>query len=103
MQDWDIQLADPHRVEEFCQLYTRLIDEEEKFALMELIIASLEENLLAEGKNEELIERVKSLLNSDFLLHQETVKYWCEFEEDNPEHYWLVTPTMRMVWQENAR
>jgi hypothetical protein len=103
MQDWDIQLADPHRVEEFCQLYAKLIDEDEKFALMELIIASLEENLQAKGNDGKLVERVKSLLNSDFLLHQDTIEYWCEFKEDTPEHYWMVTPTMRLAWRENTR
>ncbi len=102
MQDWDIQLADPHRVEEFCQLYSQLLDEDEKFALMELIIASFEENLQAKGYDEKLVEAVKSLLSTNFVLHKETIEYWCEFEEENADHHWLVTPIMRAVWQDNS-
>ncbi len=102
IQDWDIQLADPNRVEEFCQLYSQLNDEDEKFALMTLIIASLEENLQAKGNDENLLEVVKSLLDSSFDLHKDTIEYWCEFEENDPDHYWKVTPILRTVWQENT-
>ena len=102
MQDWEIQLADPNRVNEFCQLYTQLDDEDEKFTLMALIIASLEESLQEKGYNEKLVEMVNWLLNTEFALHQDTIEYWCDLGEDNPEHYWMVTPAMRKVWQENT-
>lgn len=102
IQDWDIQLADPNRVREFCQLYTQLQDEDEKFTLMTLIVASLDEKLQANEHDEKLIEEVKALLSSGFDLHKDTIEYWCHFEEDNPDYYWFVTPIMRTVWRENV-
>src|SRR5689334_11026254 len=83
IQDWDVQLADPNRVEEFCQLYSQLHNDDERFTLMTLIVASLEENLQANGYDVKLAETVKSLLNSRFDLHKDTIEYWCEFEEED--------------------
>ena len=100
-QDWDIELADPDRVEEFCQLYSQLHNEDERFTLMTLIIASLEENLQVKGNDEKMVDLVKSLLSSSFDLHQDTIEYWCLFEEDNPDNCWTVTLIMRAIWQAN--
>jgi len=68
---------------------------------MTLIIASLEENLQVKGNDEKMVDLVKSLLSSSFDLHQDTIEYWRQFEEDNPDNYWMVTPIMRAIWQEN--
>jgi len=72
-----------------------------RFTLMTLIIASLEENLQVKGNDEKMVDLVKSLLSSSFDLHQDTIEYWRQFEEDNPDNYWMVTPIMRAIWQEN--
>ncbi|MES2465110.1 MAG: hypothetical protein V4671_31475, partial [Armatimonadota bacterium] len=40
-QDWCIELSDPARVDEFCDVYeSAALDFEQRFALMALIIAS---------------------------------------------------------------
>jgi hypothetical protein len=102
IQDWDIQLADPNRVEEFCQLYSQLNHDDERFTLMTLIVASLDQQLQNGNADEKLMTLVKLLLDRQFNLHQDTIEYWCEFEEDNPEHFWKITPMMRSIWQENT-
>jgi hypothetical protein len=102
IQDWDIQLADPNRVEEFCQLYLQLTNDDERFTLMTLIVASCEELLQNGHSDKKLSELVISLLTKQFDLHKDTIEYWCELEEDNPEHFFAITSIMRAIWQEKA-
>jgi hypothetical protein len=102
MQDWDIELADPMRVNIFCNLYdTGRLDTEEKFALMRLIVASLDDLLSAGEKgNAAIVQRVEPLLRQDFALHLHTIEYWCLQEETDPENVFAVTPLLRRVWQD---
>lgn len=103
IQDWDIQLADPNRVEEFYLVYSQLNDDDERFMLMTLLVASCEELLENGNLDEKIMELVKSLLTDQFDLHKDTIEYWCEFEEDNPEHFFSITSMMRSIWQEKSR
>jgi len=99
MQDWDIELADPERVQEFCSAYRNQIeDEDEKFTLMTLIVASYDDYLSASGHNPALWNEISELLKKDMTLHLDTLEYWAVFEEENPEHYYEITPYVREVW-----
>lgn len=106
MQDWDIHLADPERVQEFCSVYRNQIDDEdEKFTLMTLIVASYDDYLRAHGHNPVLWNEIAELLKKDSTLHLDTLEYWAVFEEENPEHYeenpeyyYEITPYIREVW-----
>jgi hypothetical protein len=102
MQDWAIELADPSRVAEFCAIYeSGGLNAEEKFALMRLIVASLDD-LLNELPNDqpETTERVEYWLCEDFALHLHTVHYWCLPDEADLANVFSVTPLVRRVWQE---
>ena len=99
MQDWDIELADPERVQEFCSVYRYQIeDEDEKFTLMTLIVASYDDYLSAHGHSSAIWNEIAELLKKDIPLHVDTLEYWAEFEGDNPEHYYEITPYIREVW-----
>ncbi|MBW4512435.1 MAG: hypothetical protein KME64_38980 [Scytonematopsis contorta HA4267-MV1] len=110
-QDWEIEVANPHRVSEFCDAYETIIcDSEDRFALMCLIIASYDEYLrfctyTGVNRDPNLKERIYRLICEDFSLHKHTVEYWCDAditdEEDdweNPEWVFAVTPMMRDIW-----
>jgi len=104
-QDWYLAAADPDRVHEFCMLYEiGVLDEDAKFALMQLMIASLDE-LLEETPSSpdvrSVAERVEGILNRDFLLHFYTIGYWRLHGEDDPEYQFKVTNIMRRVWDKN--
>lgn len=45
MQDWEYEVADPNRIDEFIDAYlSNELNEDEKFALMETILQSFEES-----------------------------------------------------------
>ncbi len=104
-QDWEIELADPKRVNEFCKLYdTGELDTETKFTLMLLIVASLDDLLREESVDSATaVQRVEQLLRRDFILNLHTVEYWCQLEETDAENVFAVTPLLRRVWQDCFR
>jgi hypothetical protein len=104
-QDWAIILAAPVRLHEFCDLYeSGTIDEETRFALMCLIVSSLDD-ILYEGElrgetAQRTVERVEALLRRDFVLHFHTISYWCLHEETDPDNVFRVTSLLRRIWQD---
>lgn len=122
--DWALDAADGDRVVEFCEFYD-LADlcADQKTALMGVIVASLDDHLLATPPSERdpaISAMVEALLRRDFALHERTVESWCRhdapegeppFDEDEPgddlgaesgEDGWAfcVSPLMRRVWAE---
>lgn len=76
-QDWDIELADPDRAGEFvAYLESHVLSKEQKFALMALIMGSLEDLSYKEGVSPELWDRVKHLLQADPALYADLVRQW---------------------------
>ncbi len=105
MQDWEIELADPERVAEFCTLYeTPKFDPDTRFALMQLIVASLDDCLSMHPTADapDLEQRVERLLRAEFLLHLHTVNDWQCIENDLDDAF-CVAPMMRRIWQECFR
>jgi hypothetical protein len=117
MQDWPLEVSDPSRLKEFVDGYqTMELNEVEKFALMELILFSLEESDQLDewlygwhsvGDNETLLRQIERLLCRDFLLHLHTVNYWrCADEpETDPDtgSIFQITPMMRRIWDKYYR
>jgi hypothetical protein len=121
MQDWPLEVADPALLREFCDAYedeSILFDRDERFALMKLILYSLDESeelqdwledkgtrgvAAAEPHPVTLPDRVIALLRRDFLLHLHTINYWRLPEETNPEYLFVITPLLRQVWDECYR
>jgi hypothetical protein len=110
-QDWEIELADSTRVQEFCQVYqTANLTQEEKFTLMALIIASYDDYLrFGQDKTatDAITTIITKLLVHDFALHKTTINYWCQHEItsdeadwNNPEWVFAVTPLMRRLWKQ---
>lgn len=98
-QDWEIEVADPDRVGEFLDVYERQpLDDDGKFALMALIVASYDE-LLAEHSNETRYrERIRRHLLDQFDLHAYTVQYWSLPDDEDTaaaRDGWSFTPFAR--------
>ena len=78
--------------------YQKEIDDDKKFALMEIIIQALTE------QNEENLKRywqiVRQFLIKNFDIHQYSIFYWCCFDNENLEDCWQITPYMRTLWKE---
>ena len=98
MQDWELECANSERIEEFLSLYeSGSLTDDDRFAVMALIVFSFDDWLLAEGKNEGIIQRVRQHLSADFDLHVATIHYWCCDDESNPEYIFTCTPFMREI------
>jgi hypothetical protein len=98
MQDWDIQLADSNRIQEFCDAYEREnLDSNEKQALMALIIASYNNYLEERGNEMVLWDKIAALLRRDLDLHKPTLLYWsCDNSEEITGEF-AVTPSIKAL------
>lgn len=93
MQDWEYEVSDPARVDEFLAAYKLLeLSEDERFVLMATIIDSFEE-LLDAGPDPRWSE-VLRLLEADFTTHVSTVHYWASGSKPLAD-CWRVTPDLR--------
>ncbi len=103
-QDFDLEAADPDRIQDFCDVYESAdLTAEEKFALMMLIISSYNDHLACEGADQSY-ERIERLLQQDYALHFHTVEYWASLDADESEEEqyfrdYPVCPLMRRVWR----
>ncbi|OXB13290.1 hypothetical protein [Flavobacterium reichenbachii] len=96
MQDWSYIIANSNEIEKYFTLYKNILDEDEKFVLMEIMIQAIEdqdkEELFVKYLNE-----VKHLLQEDFHIHESTIFYWSCFDNENIEDCWKISPFMRVL------
>lgn len=101
MQDWEVEVSDPRRVIEFVDAYSDDdLDDDNRFALMALIVASLDEALLEHLDITDPWSRVEELLRRNARLHASTMSYWSCADDPDPEHQFQLTPFVRRVWRE---
>jgi hypothetical protein len=100
MQDWEWEVADCTRIDEFLGAYeTGGLSDDEKFTLMETILESFED--LARGGADLSADprwlRTLAALERNVLLHACTVWYWSCLEAEGPEEAFYVTPFIRQI------
>lgn len=97
-QDWELEVSDWERTAEFLDYYeTQPLDDEERYCLLELIIASFDDYLRIQGPDERMTARVRRHLIESFEAHRNTVKYWACLTEPETTG-WAITPFMRELW-----
>ena len=103
MQDWEHECADSNRLGEFLDLYERGgLSDDDRFALMALIVSSFDDWLRAGGKDDAVLQRVRRHLVEDLGLHERTIHYWCLLEESDVDNVFHVTPFMREIWRQRG-
>jgi len=101
MQDWEIECADANRLGEFIDLYADGgLNDDDRFALMALIVSSFEDWLCEGGLEEMVVQRVRRHLMADFSLHEWTIHYWCLFDTPDEAGVFRATPLMREIWSQ---
>jgi len=96
-QDWEYELADSSRIIEFLLFYEKhLLTNDEKYALMALIISSYDDSLSEGNTQENVWNKIRINLLKDFKLHKNTISYWA-LEENELEDCFSVTPLMREI------
>ncbi len=100
MQDWDLICSDNGRIKEFLSFYkTEDLNDDEKFALMTLIIASFDD--LAEAgeplDTNNLWHDCQYILTDECRLHIRTIHYWSLFEEKHATNYFALIEYIRPI------
>ncbi len=97
MQDWEWEVADHIRIDEFVAAYkSGEFSEDEKFTLMETILQSFEEQEKPLETDDGCM-KVLWLIENNLELHIYSVWYWADLENDNVAEPWRVTPFMREI------
>ncbi len=95
-RDWELEAADPTRTAEFLHAYeTRELDDDERYYLLELIIASFDLHMRSH-RDDRMTARVRRHVVAAFDEHRHSVRYWARLDE--PERGWAITPLMREIW-----
>jgi hypothetical protein len=99
-QDWAWEVADPSRFGEFLDAYVSgPLDEDERFALMEILIQCIEDMDLPSVESAPQWHSVAGLLRAHAGLHVSTVRYWSCLGDHDLEDCFRVTEPMRAVWK----
>ena len=97
MQDWEYQVADSGRLDEFLAAYeSGELNDDERFTLMETILQCFEDLGSSAGFDPRW-DRTLEIIDENFELHAHSVWYWSALENDDPEEQWLVTPFLRRL------
>ena len=98
MQDWEIECADPIRVEEFLDVYdSESLSDDEKFTLMALILGSFEEYHGLEQPDVRVWTRIKSYLIEHQSIHATHIRYYQCAESTDEEEFFPITKLMRKI------
>jgi hypothetical protein len=102
MQDWEYEVADPARTEEFlCALEQEEFRDDERFIFSETVMQCFEElaGLGLDLAASEQWRRFVRLLRLRPKLHATTLFYWADVET-MPQDSWHVAPFVRELWKE---
>ncbi len=98
-QDWAIEFSDSKRLNEFIKCYQEeKFQEEEKFALMALILSSYNDFLELNDENQPQIEiQINEIINTDSIDFTELIDYWSLKGETKKEMLFKITPFVRQI------
>ncbi len=97
-QDWEIELADANRIDEFISFYeNKTLSDDNKSALMTLIIGSLEDLAYAKPIDEIMWGKIAKLLCDTPELHKPIIDYWSLGDENNSDDLFAITKLMRSL------
>lgn len=99
-QDWEYIVGKPEDIDRYIDYYNSDIDDDSKFALMEIIIQAVED----QGEENSFLkysEIVQKILHLNFKIHEYTIFYWSCFDKENLRDCWKITPYMRTLLEDN--
>ncbi len=97
MQDWEWEIADPSRIDEYLSLYRESgLTDDERFTLMETVLQAFE-NLPCDLSSDSRWTDVLDILDRNIDLHAYSVWYWADTEDVLGDEGWRVTPFLRKL------
>lgn len=98
-QDWEIEMADSNRINDFLEFYNQNdLSTDKKVAVISLILASYEDFL-----NENVLEiddrwnEIKFILESERLIFIDLINYWSLSNEVEEDNLFRITPLIRSI------
>ena len=96
-QDWDIEMADSGRINDFLKFYQKNeLTSDKRVAVMSLILASYEDYL---NENHLAIDNkwdeIKLLLQSERRIFADLIDYWSLGNETNEDDFFRITSLIR--------
>lgn len=96
-QDWEVELADSSRVDEFISIYeSNMLSDDKKFALMALITASLDDLASIKAIGDDVMKRVVKILCDDYDLNKPLIDYWSSGANQPSPDCFCVAELMQM-------
>lgn len=105
-QDWEYEVADPDRIDEFLAAYeSGDLSEDEKFTLMQTILESFEEMAHGGGdlSSDARLQRTLAIIEENLPLHAYSIWYWSCPEAETPEEMFYVSPFIRKILAAHQR
>lgn len=97
-QDWEIEAAEPARIQEYIDLYERSANSsDEKFTLMALILGAFDQFYYLAGHSWEHWPNIRAILVRDIDVHRDHIKYYQCNDEELGENTFPVTKKMREI------
>jgi len=75
----------------------------ERFTLMVIIIESINTALSIVKVNEKDLMNLKNILSRDFILHENTLDDWADWEQVDLDESHIITPFIRSVIRSNKK
>lgn len=97
MQDWPYEVVVASDIDNYFSHYEKLIEEDKKFVLMQAIIQAIEEQP-TDYQFLDYWSKAKTILETEFALHEYTIYYWACFKSGDIGDHWRITPLMRELW-----
>jgi hypothetical protein len=98
MQDWEWQVADSQRFQEFLVTYRSAeLSDDERLSLMEILVQCVDDMGSSSQAGTAWAE-LEPLLANALQLHGTTIEYWSCLGEANPESQFNVSPQMRKIY-----
>lgn len=103
MQDWGLISSDYGRISDFLKVYqNELKDDDDKFALMQLIISSFDDGISSADSQELKNWNIcKTILTKECYLHYSIIEYWSLLDNEI-ENTFSITPFIREIWKDVA-
>ena len=99
MQDWEIQVADPSRIDDFLAVYeSESLSEDCRFSLMQILLQCFED-LPHRPESDPRWPRLIRCLRMDSGIHDSTIEYWTGIESEKLGDAWRVSKPLRNIFR----
>lgn len=96
-QDWEYEVANAEQLQSYIEYYQKeKLNVNEKATLMRIILEAYNDLVALNTQECRYRDIIKKLLESDYSIHEENIKYWsCEGEE--LENCFTITTFVRSI------